>query len=58
MPPADRMLAGWLFATQEQNKQYRMGDANQDDENKQLKELVAELTLDSRMLKHITEGNW
>jgi len=29
-----------------------------DDENKQLKELVAELTLDNRMLKHISEGNW
>ena len=29
-----------------------------DDENKKLKELVAELTLDNRMLKHITEGNW
>ena len=27
-------------------------------ENKQLKELVAELTLDNRMLKHISEGNW
>jgi len=29
-----------------------------DDENKQLKELVAELTLDNRMLKHLSEGNW
>ena len=29
-----------------------------EDENKKLKELVAELTLDNRMLKHITEGNW
>ncbi len=29
-----------------------------EDENKRLKELVAELTLDNRMLKHITEGNW
>jgi len=29
-----------------------------DEENKQLKELVAELTLDNRMLKHISEGNW
>ena len=29
-----------------------------EDENKQLKELVAELTLDNRMLKHISEGNW
>jgi transposase-like protein len=27
-------------------------------ENKQLKELVAELTLDNRMLKHLSEGNW
>jgi putative transposase len=27
-------------------------------ENKRLKELVAELTLDNRMLKHINEGNW
>jgi transposase-like protein len=29
-----------------------------EDENKRLKEVVAELTLDNRMLKHITEGNW
>jgi transposase-like protein len=29
-----------------------------EDENKQLKEVVAELTLDNRMLKHIAEGNW
>ncbi len=29
-----------------------------EEENKKLKELVAELTLDNRMLKHITEGNW
>ena len=28
-----------------------------DDENKQLKEVVAELTLDNRMLKHVAEGN-
>ena len=27
-------------------------------ENKQLKELVAELTLDNRMLKYLSEGNW
>lgn len=27
-------------------------------ENQQLKELVAELTLDNRMLKHLAEGNW
>ena len=29
-----------------------------EDENKQLKEIVAEKELDIRMLKHITEGNW
>ena len=29
-----------------------------EDENKHLKELVAEKELDIRMLKHITEGNW
>lgn len=29
-----------------------------EDENRRLKELVAELTLDNRMLKHISEGNW
>ena len=29
-----------------------------EDENQRLKEVVAELTLDNRMLKHIAEGNW
>ena len=29
-----------------------------EDENKRLKEVVAELTLDNRMLKYIAEGNW
>ena len=29
-----------------------------EDENKRLKEIVADLTLDNRMLKHVTEGNW
>jgi putative transposase len=29
-----------------------------EDENKQLKEVVAELTLDNRMLKFVAEGNW
>jgi transposase-like protein len=29
-----------------------------EEENKKLKEVVAELTLDNRMLKHIAEGNW
>jgi transposase-like protein len=29
-----------------------------DIENKQLKELVAELTLDNRMLKYVAEKNW
>ena len=29
-----------------------------EDENKQLKEIVADLTLDNRMLKHIASGNW
>jgi transposase-like protein len=29
-----------------------------EDENKQLKEVVAELTLDNRMLKYVAEGNW
>jgi hypothetical protein len=29
-----------------------------EDENRRLKELVAELTLDNRMLKYIAEGNW
>jgi putative transposase len=28
------------------------------DENKRLKEIVADLTLDNTMLKHISEGNW
>jgi transposase-like protein len=32
--------------------------AKLEDENKQLKELVAELTLDNRMLKHVASGNW
>jgi putative transposase len=27
-------------------------------ENQKLKEIVAELTLDNRMLKHVAEGNW
>ncbi len=27
-------------------------------ENKQLKEIVAEKELDNRMLKHLVEGNW
>ena len=27
-------------------------------ENKKLKEIVADLTLDNRMLKHLAEGNW
>jgi putative transposase len=27
-------------------------------ENRRLKEIVADLTLDNRMLKHINEGNW
>lgn len=27
-------------------------------ENKRLKEIVADLTLDNRMLKHVAEGNW
>ena len=27
-------------------------------ENQKLKEIVAELTLDNRMLKYLTEGNW
>jgi putative transposase len=27
-------------------------------ENKRLKEIVAELTLDNRMLKHVAEKNW
>jgi putative transposase len=29
-----------------------------EDENRRLKEVVAELTLDNRMLKFIAEGNW
>ena len=29
-----------------------------EDENKRLKQLVAEKELDIQMLKHITEGNW
>jgi hypothetical protein len=29
-----------------------------EDENRQLKELVADLTLDNKMLKHLSEGNW
>ena len=29
-----------------------------EDENKRLKEVVEELTLDNRMLKHINSGNW
>jgi hypothetical protein len=27
-------------------------------ENLKLKEIVADLTLDNRMLKHLAEGNW
>ena len=29
-----------------------------ENENKRLKEIVADLTLDNRMLKHLAEGNW
>jgi hypothetical protein len=29
-----------------------------EEENQRLKERVAELTLDNRMLKHVTEKNW
>jgi putative transposase len=29
-----------------------------EEENKRLKEVVAELTLDNRMLKYVAEGNW
>ena len=29
-----------------------------EDENKRLKEIVAEKELDNRMLKHLLEGNW
>jgi transposase-like protein len=32
--------------------------AKLEDENKRLKEVVAELTLDNRMLKYVAEGNW
>ena len=28
------------------------------DENKRLKEIVADVTLDNTLLKHISEGNW
>ena len=29
-----------------------------EDENQRLKEIVADLTLDNQMLKHVAEGNW
>jgi transposase-like protein len=29
-----------------------------EDENRRLKEIVADLTLDNKMLKHLSEGNW
>jgi putative transposase len=29
-----------------------------EDENQRLKEIVADSTLDNRMLKHVAEGNW
>lgn len=29
-----------------------------EEENQRLKEIVAELTLDNKMLKHLAEGNW
>jgi transposase-like protein len=32
--------------------------AKLEEENKKLKEVVAELTLDNRMLKFLVEGNW
>lgn len=32
--------------------------AKLEEENRRLKELVAELTLDNRMLKHVASGNW
>ena len=32
--------------------------AKLEDENRRLKQLVADLSLDNQMLKHIAEGNW
>lgn len=29
-----------------------------EDENQRLKQLVADLSLDNQMLKHVAEGNW
>ena len=29
-----------------------------EDENKRLKKVVADLTLDNEILKHVAEGNW
>jgi putative transposase len=29
-----------------------------EDENRRLKKLVADRTLDNRMLKHLSEGDW
>jgi putative transposase len=29
-----------------------------EDENRKLKEIVADLTLDNRMLKHVASKNW